>query len=285
MKWNSENKFNSKRLLDKNNNPIQEYFDVFVSSENPISKRKLFFALETVETKERRIYYKLAMEKVFSKNIDFNVKKIILQNISDFYHFTEEGLSKFAPKRLSIRDSAYYELQDLLANYLINSRDISEKEFDALFKCLQEINYFREKRTRMMSIVEFYYPVSIEWFIKRLKVCNTSLRKENLYVGWAVLTFLVSTLNNIIQKLISDIQIEEDKRKICEEIIFEIDNVVPRWLLSSDYKVVDLACKYCYLRNLNSALPLIEEILNTENELVKKTAHATIKKLRSEYKG
>jgi hypothetical protein len=250
--------------------------EILVSSENPAEQRKVFRYLRSADTKTRNIYFQSAVQMVTSKKLNLATKKKVLKSLADFMSFSDEGIFESV---LDIRDSAYYDTLDSLADFLENEND-SKEEFREVFLCLTEMDYFRVKNTLMMGFVEYIYPHDAGWYAKRLRLCAASLEKGDDLVAWHVISFL-GPLNGYreLQSLLTDTDTEKNEKALLEELLNKLDALVPHWLLSSDYKVAVFACLYCNARELEDTLPLLEQINFPENELVRDVVEATIKKL------
>jgi hypothetical protein len=260
--------------------PVSEVWEAFITSDNPEKQRRIFADIRSFDTETRKIYFEAAGRLVTSDKLTLAAKKKILESLAAFLGFAEEGLCEYAPESLGIRDSAYHEVLDFFADYL-ESADIGKDEYREIFKCLTEMDYFRVKRTLMLSYVEYTYPHDAGWFTKRLKLCITALEKGDDFVAWNVLAFLSPTNGyRVLENLLNDSGIEKGQIALLEDLLSILDTVVPRWLQSSDYRVVTFACLYCNIRRLVDTLPLLEQIQNSEGKLVKEIVAATIKKFK-----
>lgn len=267
-------------LVSKYQEPNSELFEVFISPDNPPNQRRVFGYLRSADTETRKIYFKVAIQMVTSDKLNLATKKKVLESLAAFLSFSEESILEYAPPSLSIRDAAYDETLDSLADYLENE-DILQDECREVINCLIQMDYFRVKRTLMLSYVEYTYPHDTDWYAKRLQLCAAALEKGDDFVAWNVLAFL-SPLNGYkeLESVLSDSNIEKQKITLLNDLLYTLDTVVPRWLLSSDYRVVSFACIYCNTRRLIDTLPLLEQIKNSENKLVKELVVATIRKFR-----
>ena len=204
-------------LVSQHQKPNSELFKVFISPDNPANQRRVFGYLLSADTETRKIYFKAAVQMVTSDRLDLAVKRKVLESLAAFLSFSEEGLLEYAPPNLSTRDSAYYETLDSLANYLENE-DILQDEYREVFNCLTRMDYFRVKRTLMVSYAEYTYPHDADWYAKRLQLCAASLEKGDDFVAWHVLSFL-SPLDGYreLERVLSDSNIEKQKIAILEE--------------------------------------------------------------------
>jgi len=262
--------------IGQDQKPPAEFFD-FISSEDPPSQRRVFGYLRAADTETRGSYFSAAVRMVTSDRFDLVAKKKVLKSLAAFVKFSEEGLFEYAPPSLSIRDSAYIETMDCLADYL-GGDDIPQDEYKEVVECLTHMDYFRVKRTMMLSFVEYFYPHDADWYAKRLRLCVSCLQKGEDVAAFHVLSFLFHSYD-VLEQLLLDPDAKEQKISPLRALLSILDSVVPQWLLSNDYKVVTSACLYCNRRRLVETLPLLEQIKGSENEMVRVFAEATIKKI------
>jgi hypothetical protein len=263
-------------LITRKQEPSPKLFKAFVSTADPQDQRRVFGYLRSADTEVRLKYFNAAIRTVTSDKSDLSSKKIILNSLAAFIRFSEEGLLEYAPPSLSIRDSAYDAVLDSLADYL-NGENISKEEYREVFGCLAQMDYFRVKKTLMLGYAHYTYPHDADWYQKRLQLCALSLDRGDDFVAWHVLAFLFHGYKEL-NELLSDSSIKSRQIESLAGLLSTLDTRVPRWLLSNDPKVVSFACIYCNLRELTGTLPTLKNLKDSNNELVREMATATIKK-------
>ncbi|MDP1993125.1 MAG: hypothetical protein Q8K00_19080 [Syntrophales bacterium] len=274
-----DKRFESTALLSASGTPNAELLAAFLDSTN-WHQRQVFKRLKSRrESVAIDVFTSAATSLITSECEDWERRKEALKSLVSFVTYGDEGLMHYTTEARDALGESYDRL--LLALSLCFRRGTAPVEqLREILIALAEMDYFRAKRTMMLSIISYEFPKDPNWFIERLAVVGRGLSCGDEEIARYALAFLVFS-RETLEELLEDARVEVAKRAILRGDLATIDAIVPKYLLAEDVRVVVLSSYYCGGRKLHDTREIIDQLARCDNEKIRGAAGEALRLLGS----
>lgn len=257
-------------LLSSDNIPSEEPLKIFLNPDD-INQRQLFSRLKWHESVEIVQAYVLAALKLITSKSDNPIDKSqALKSLVSFVDYGNEGLGEFSNSAYDSLGPNYSRILEDLSFYFRQGQAPID-ELRQILLALAKMNYFRVKKTLMLAFVSYDYPENSKWYLDRLMLIQSALGYSDNEIARYALAFLSEGFLTL-KKILDKPETPSNERTELLDILELIDVEVPKWLLSSDWRVSKSAIEYCGLRKLTDTREILEHLALSENEKIQEAA-------------
>jgi hypothetical protein len=259
-------------LLNSDNTPSGKSLGIFLNPDDK-HQRQLFKRLKLSEPeKVVQAYVSTALGLITSITEDPFKKSQALTSLVNFVDYGNEGLLEYINFAYNESDQVYLRILNTLSSYFRQGQAPVD-ELRQILIAITNMNYFRVKKTMMLGYVSYELPEykNSKWYLDRLTLVQCALKYPDNEIAHYAFSFLWNCFRTR-EKIFDNPGWPSNERTKLLNVLELIDREVPKWLLSSDWRVSMFAIVYCGIRKLTDTKEILEQLALSENEKIRESA-------------